>query len=1080
MRLNLTLASFASLLALSPIARATPPPDSLLAQPSEGRQSLLLNPMESPADIPVTGSWRMKQARVVAVQDPAPKLGSSALRFQGDAEIAGGKGDFSIAEKPRGELYAAGLWVHLDAGANVKTLGFQAYDAEGEVLMYSIPGDWEGWRWVEFNLEEFAFTQAYKQTDKNQKVDQPIRGLHLFWFTKAPGPSALTVDDHAGLSRVTSTENVLTTQLFGEDKVEPGQSPSLAVLLSNFSDEPQTAQVTLMLRDNPDLTDLVIPHPIYGLNRAEGKTSILEVNGNPVDTNSLTDGSTYTGVDQSIDKPGYKEAFHTIDLGSALTVRRLGYRAGDANWIWKMDISSSLDGETFAPVEGLQGMDVYKHWDEQVIPVPTPFEARYIRLRYHRDGENMGFLRTPVEFRIFDGVRPDDFVFPNRETPPTVATEKVTVPARSYSWQPLSCPALSAGAHQGVLQVESGDRREWLARSFFTMPAEIKTLSPDSPFGLNGSSFELFDINRRLGVSWIRWENLKWQFVCNAPDHFAFDGSIGPWNVNQDLYMSEYQKRGMNVLSYTFHTPPWSTTAPEGTEKNRAGWPPKNYADYGEAMYQIVARYGTRAVPEDTLLTDDKKTGLGQVGVFQLWNEPNLVGAGWAPWIGSMNEYFEIFRLGAEGAKRADPKAVVTHAGLAGIGVDLVDTLRTYTYADGKHPLDFTDLITVHYYSGRQNPEVATRDPNANRSGNPIAGQPTFPEQIRELTDWRDRYAPGKGVWITETGNDVGGPMGLGEREQAAKLPRVTMLHLAAGVDKVFIYREKGSTAAQHAGAGFLRNDNSLRPSWFTFATLIRQFEGVDTKSAIRLETGDPNVWVYLWTRQGKPFITAWTVQGTASIQLGAGHQVDSFGRATELTDKDTVQLSIFPVYLSGFTLDEAWQTRIQEAKDREQLRRANIKRDEARRAYLFDFGSTNDVGSLTLGTIRRYTPVMSTTVYDEKLGYGFHPSAAMQDSSAHWIADKRAKDATRFRDNHTFRFNAVPGSYRLTLCATPMAERADLILQTGGEPIPLAITPDKPRTSFTIEMDIEVKDPLVILGVQGMANLNWISLVER
>ena len=65
----------------------------------------------------------------------------------------------------------------------------------------------------------------------------------------------------------------------------------------------------------------------------------------------------------------------------------------------------------------------------------------------------MGFLRTPVEFRVFDGIRPDDFAFPNGETPPTVATEKVTVPARSYSWQPLSCPALAAGAHQGMLQV---------------------------------------------------------------------------------------------------------------------------------------------------------------------------------------------------------------------------------------------------------------------------------------------------------------------------------------------------------------------------------------------------------------------------------------------------------------------------------------------------------------------------------------------------------------------------------------------------------------------------------------------------
>ncbi len=1048
-------------------------------QSQEGRQVLLLNPMESSADIPVAGSWRMKQARALAVQDPAPKLGASALRFQGVAEIAGGKGDFSIADKPQGELYAAGLWIHLEPGANVKQVGLQAYDAEGEVLMYSIPGDWEGWRWVEFNLEEFAYTQAYTQKDKNQKLDQPVRGLHLFWFTKEPGPTALTVDEHVGLSRTTPAETVLSTRLFGEDTVEPGQSPRLAVLLSNFSDKPQSAQVSLLLRDNPELTELRLPHPTYGLNRAEGKSSILVVNDTQVDANSLTDGNPYTGVDQSIDKPGFKEAFHTLDLGGALTVRRLGYRAGDANWIWKMDVFASTDGETFTPVADLQNVEVHKRWDEQIIPVPTPFEARYIRLRYHHDGAWMGFLRTPVEFRVFDGVRPEDFAFPDGESPQVVAVEKVTVPARSYSWQPLSCPPLSTGAHQGVVQVESDGHREWVARALFTMPAEIETLSPNSPFGLNGSSFDLFDINRRLGVSWIRWENLKWTFIADASDHFAFDGAIAPWRVSQDNYMAEYQKRGMRILSYTFQTPSWSTTAPEGTEKNRQGWPPKNYADYGEAMYQIAARYGTRTVPKDTLLTDDKKSGLGQIGVFQMWNEPNLVGPGWAPWVGSMNEYFEIFRLGAEGVKRADPKAVVSHAGLAGIGVGLVDTLRTYTYADGKHPLDFTDLITVHFYSGRQNPEVATRDPNANRTGRTIDGQPTFPEQIRELTDWRDRYAPGKPVWVTETGNDVGGPMGLGEREQAAKLPRVTMLHLACGVEKVFIYRERGSTASQHAGAGLLRNDNSLRPSWFTVATLIRQFEGVDLKSALRLDVGDPNVWAYLWTRSEKPFLTAWTVEGTASIQVSACRQVDAFGAETALKDNATVNLSIFPVYLGDFTLDATWQARVNAAKEQERLRKESIKRDETRRAYLFDFGSTQHVGTLTLGTIRPYTAVMSTDQYDEQKGYGFQPGPASRDDVAHWIPDVRTKDNTRIRDNTTFRFKVVPGKYQLTFCGSPMADKVNFILQAGGEPIVLPITPENPRSAFTYATDIEVTGDEAVLGVEGMGNICWLSLVQ-
>lgn len=1060
-------------------ASAEPPADARLARGGPDQYRLLLNPMETPADIPVTGSWRMKMAQAVAVTEPVPRLGAKALRFQGEAEIAGGKGDFSIAEQPAGELFASGLWIHLGPGANVKRLGIQVYDAEGEVLMYSIPADWTDWRWVEFNYEQDAYTQAYPQADKNQKVDQPVRGLHLFWFTEQPGPTALTVDEHLGLARSIPKGSELVAKLFGETTVEPGQAPVLNLLVENRTDEPRLVQVGQLSRPTSDLPDLVLPHPVFGVNRAQGKPSQLMVNGTLADQNSATDGNPYNGVDQSIDKPGFTEAFHTLDLQEPLTVRRLTYRAGDANWIWSMDVASSLDGKTFTPVADLQNVNLHKRWDEQVIPVPTPFQARYLRLRYHHGGESMLFLRPPTEIRVFDSARPEDYILPGGETPVFAPAAEFTVPPRSFQWTTLPGESMSAGAHQTILQIVSGERREWLVRAYFTMPPELQTLSPDSPFGLNGSSFDLFDLNRRLGVSWIRWENLKWQFVCDAPDHYAFDGSLGPWHVNQDEYMSEYQKRGMNVLSYTFQTPAWSTTAPADKTKNRQGWPPRNYADYGEAMYQIAARYGSRTVPDETLLTPDKKSGLGQIGVFQLWNEPNLVGEGWAPWVGSMNEYYEIFRLGSEGVKRADPKAVVTHAGLAGIGVGLVDTLRTYTYADGKHPLDFTDLITVHYYSGRQNPEVATRDPNANRTGRPIEGEPTFPDQIRELAEWRDRYAPGKPLWVTETGNDVGGPMGLGEREQAAKLPRVSMLHLAAGVDKVFIYRERGSTASQHAGSGLLRNDNSLRPSWFTVATLIRQFVGVDLKSALRLDVGDPNVWAYLWDRNGQPLLTAWTVEGTGTLPPCLGRLVDAFGAETMLKEKTSVPLSIFPVYLGELVLDADWQARVAAARKQEQARRASIKRDETRRAYLFDFGSTQFVGSVTLGTIRPYTAVMSTDQYDEQKGYGFQPGPASRDDVAHWIADVRTKDNTRIRDKTVFRFKVTPGSYHLTFCASPMNDRVNFNLQSGGEPIVLPIVPEKPRSACTYDTNIVVTANEIMLGVEGMGNICWLSLIQ-
>ena len=85
--------------------------------------------------------------------------------------------------------------------------------------------------------------------------------------------------------------------------------------------------------------------------------------------------------------------------------------------------------------------------------------------------------------------------------------------------------------------------------------------------------------------------------------------------------------------------------------------------------------------------------------------------------------------------------------------------------------------------------DICKTDGNAN-----VTSTTTFAENLRELAEWRDRHAPGMPIWMTETGYDSAGPFGTTEAIQAARLPRVVMLCLANGVEKVFVYRESGST----------------------------------------------------------------------------------------------------------------------------------------------------------------------------------------------------------------------------------------------------------------------------------------------
>ena len=59
---------------------------------------------------------------------------------------------------------------------------------------------------------------------------------------------------------------------------------------------------------------------------------------------------------------------------------------------------------------------------------------------------------------------------------------------------------------------------------------------------------------------------------------------------------------------------------------------------------------------------------------------------------------------------------------------DVVEPLRTFQYPDGKRPLDFVDVINVHFYSGQEPPETCKTDGNAK-----VTGTTTFP---RTCANW--------------------------------------------------------------------------------------------------------------------------------------------------------------------------------------------------------------------------------------------------------------------------------------------------------------------------------------------------------
>ncbi|WP_309397942.1 GH39 family glycosyl hydrolase [Cerasicoccus maritimus] len=1016
---------------------STLPSDSLLASPSGKQQLLMLSAIE-PGDVAERNSLNMSVQYPEANRDLEAKVGDTALQFSGEAEGAGAKGDFRIHARLEGDIVALGSWIYLADNANVKQVGFQVRDSEGEAMEALVDADWTGWQWVEFNVDASTFATAYSQDAKNGEVDQPIKSVQVVWYARSRGLSEITVDGLFALSEMETTEVSIRVELLAADWGEPGDAFRGRVLVHNYQDVDLSLPLSGSLQTNPRYLTPELPRPGMGSDHAQGQTSWFVIDGERLEDNSLTDGADDTCLTPSLAKGQKHTVYEMLDLGQVREIQMIEVKPGDGNWIRKIDIETSVDGKNFEPVAGLQGIDLQKSWGYVEVKADAPFKARLLRIRHHDgDQELPGFFRSLASIHVYDGA--EDEVIGAPQVGDTVFQEtlSVEVPARSFQLVEFSpSEGLGSNAYQYALSYQNDGLTYVKNKDYFVMPEGEVAIRPDSRFGINVNSPRYVPEIKRLGFGWVRFENLKWPFYNPAPKDFRFDGSVAPWNVPMDEYFAAFNEAGLSILPYIFETPKWATSAGPDIKKNRKRYPPIDYADYGEAIYQAVARYGQAEADVESLYTNDKRTGLNYMQAFEIWNEPNLTAPSWGFFIGTLEEFYELFRVGAEAVKKADSQALRVNGGWAGITMDWIDTMQSFTYEDGKTPLDFTDVLSVHYYTGKQDPETATRDPNANRTGKGDASSKIIEEYLIDLADWRDKYKADMPIWVTEMGYDVGGPIGRTERHQAAKLPRGCMLGLANGVQKMMLYRIAGSTPTHHGGAGLIRNDGSLRASFFTMATLIRQMDGVTAPRSYRLLTDDPDVWIYLWREPNGYFLSAHVPKGVAplGLDLGECEVTNAFGGVAKVDLTADYQLSDFPIYIRSIEKQGVVDQLLDRAIAREVARREKIAFMENARAYLIDFGTHEHVGQMKVGSIRPFVTVVKEDAYDEVKGYGFTSKVSGKNMNAGWLKDPLEKDFVQLHRPATFRINLDPGTYTFQFKAIKYRNGGELILSGGRE----------------------------------------------
>ena len=392
---------------------------------------------------------------------------------------------------------------------------------------------------------------------------------------------------------------------------EPGQPLQAQLVITNPSDQPAISTVEFSVQSDPALFSSPPPDPDYGADHAAGARSWTEADGRTIEEGSLTDGKDFTSASTEWKNNHWAEAFQFVDLGRERRVTHLAWTSGDANWSWKMDVAASTDAKAYTPVVALQNVDVRKKWGRQPLKVPAPFAARYLRLRYHNEGQKMPVLRMPATLSVYDGPGDEAWDLPSVGRVIAKGTREVRTEGRASSSTTINdATPLPTGAYLVAAKVRTGARTELAHSHCMVMPAALERVSAESRFGLNAADPKIAPLNRRLGVGWVRFENMKWPMVSPEPGVYRYDGSVGPWHVDHDAIVDAYAAQGISVLPFLFQTTPYASSGGSSLPSHRRmAYPPKDPASFAEFCFQTAARYGRAKHPPEALKTPDKQSG---------------------------------------------------------------------------------------------------------------------------------------------------------------------------------------------------------------------------------------------------------------------------------------------------------------------------------------------------------------------------------------------------------------------------------------------------------------------------------------
>ena len=422
--------------------------------------------------------------------------------------------------------------------------------------------------------------------------------------------------------------------------------------------------------------------------------------------------------------------------------------------------------------------------------------------------------------------------------------------------------------------------------------------------------------------SWVSGADWGWDFDAYYQKLQAAGGAVAPCLQGCALYMVDHDSERKNEKPLV-----------AGGDPTR----PASYVAHASYLFQFAARYGGRRVDEGLLKLragQPARSGLGLIRYVENWNEPDK-------WWEGRAAYFSPAELAAMcsadydghrramgptvGVKNADPQMKLVLGGLAKPDVEYLRAMQLWAdfHRDGEMPFD---VINLHHYSNDA----------GGQGGQPTTGISPEADGLRErfgrVVEWRDRYLPGKEVWVSEFGYDTNPKSVLrapaigtfsAEEVQAQWIVRSYLALAAAGVDRAqqFMLRDvNAENTVKFNSSGLTRekwNRHQPKRSWYYVATLRHILTG--TRFEREASSGDARVRIYRFRSAnvpGRSIYAVWcptsnqeqaegyslAVPGATEARLLTFEPESTTGSERRLTVKDghvTIDVSERPVFVA-------------------------------------------------------------------------------------------------------------------------------------------------------------------------------------